>query len=125
MRRGDRSMLVIFVLLLAVGTSLWLAQTFVASPEMLRADVIQNRKVIKSFVLDAKAAPEELTIKYNGGYNTIYVEGGRIAIIDADCPDRDCVRRGWLKHAGESTICLPHRLEIRISGRSDVDGVSY
>jgi hypothetical protein len=52
-------------------------------------------------------------------------EDGRITVIEANCPDRDCVKRGWLKKPGDSAVCLPHRLVIRLTGESEVDGVTY
>ena len=38
---------------------------------------------------------------------------------DANCGDHTCIRTGAVSRAGESIICLPHRLEIRVIGGED------
>ena len=37
-------------------------------------------------------------------------------MADANCPDRDCVHAGWLSRPGQGSVCLPHRVAIRILG---------
>ena len=62
-----------------------------------------------------------LTADYS---NTITVAGGKIAVTDANCPGKDCVRYGWTESGGKSIVCLPNGLEIRIlAGNDDVDFV--
>lgn len=62
-------------------------------------------------------------IETEGGHiNTLVIEDGRAYIESADCPDKLCVKQHAISRAGESIICLPHRLVIRISGESGVDG---
>ena len=55
--------------------------------------------------------------------NRIVVRDGRVCIEDSDCPGSDCVHSGWIDKGGRSIVCLPNRVEIRISGESDVDFV--
>ncbi|RZS93016.1 NusG domain II-containing protein [Cuneatibacter caecimuris] len=49
-----------------------------------------------------------------GGTNTLVIEGGIARIEEADCPDRLCVRQGGISKNGQSIICLPHQLVVRI-----------
>lgn len=56
--------------------------------------------------------------------NCITVRDGKISVSGSDCPGEDCVHSGWKSHAGESIVCLPNQLEIRIQGESDVDFVT-
>jgi len=53
---------------------------------------------------------------------TVAVKGGRIAITGSDCPDKTCVRTGFIGVPGQITACLPNRLMIRIAG-GGVDAV--
>ena len=39
---------------------------------------------------------------------------GAIAICDIDCPDQVCVRTGFIESTGESIVCLPNRVIVRI-----------
>lgn len=60
------------------------------------------------------------------GNNTLTIQGGKAAVTEADCPDRICMKQGTIDKNGQSIICLPHRLVIRIeSGEEDsVDGIT-
>ena len=58
-----------------------------------------------------------LTVGEDRGFrNTIEVSGGRVRVTDADCPDRLCVRQGWISYDGESLVCLPHKLVVAVRG---------
>lgn len=58
----------------------------------------------------------------NGGSNVIAIEGGRVYMKYADCPDKTCQRRGGISHSGESITCLPNKINVSISGAPS-DGV--
>lgn len=52
-------------------------------------------------------------------------DGVRVAY--SGCPDKVCVRTGWLKAPGQSAVCLPCRVVVRLEGeRPDekVDGIA-
>ena len=49
-------------------------------------------------------------------YNILQIAGGRACMLDASCPDQLCVKMGYISHAGQSIICLPHKLVISIEG---------
>jgi hypothetical protein len=125
MRRGDKIMSVIFAVLLIACISVWAARKFILPEPSLSAEILQDGKIIRNIKLKHGAPAEEFTIESNNGCNVIRVEGDKIAVIYADCPDKNCVRRGWLKKAGDSTVCLPHRLVIIVQGNSEIDGVTY
>ncbi|WP_132015356.1 NusG domain II-containing protein [Hydrogenispora ethanolica] len=57
---------------------------------------------------------------------TISIEKGRIRFSDAGCPDRLCVKQGWLTSQGDRAVCLPSKtvILIRDSARP-VDSISY
>lgn len=57
--------------------------------------------------LEGEAAP--LSAQKSGG-----VPGLRV--VRADCPTQDCVRTGTIARSGQSIICLPARIIIRLEG---------
>ena len=67
-----------------------------------------------------------LTVGEGQGFsNVIEVSGGRVRVRDADCPDRLCVRTGWVSRDGESIVCLPHKLVVTVrGGEAGPDAVS-
>lgn len=55
---------------------------------------------------------------------TVAVRDGEIFILKTDCPDRVCEKTGKISHAGEAIICVPQRVEIRVSGDAEIDAVA-
>lgn len=90
------------------------------------ASIILDGAVVRTVELDAAAEPYEFDVTSEYGTNRIRVEDGRICVVDADCPDRLCVRMGWRKSASLPIACLPHRLVIEITdgGEDGVDAVA-
>ena len=58
----------------------------------------------------------------NGGTNILVIEEGAAYIAEASCPDKTCVRRGKIRHVGESAVCLPSRVSVTVVG-DDAYGV--
>lgn len=55
----------------------------------------------------------------------IKVEGGRISVIDSDCPDKLCVLQGAVDSPNIPIVCVPNRIVIKIpAGRTEVDVIS-
>jgi hypothetical protein len=54
------------------------------------------------------------------------IENNTARIKEADCPDELCVHQKEISKTGESIICLPHKLVIRISGgeEKEVDAMA-
>ncbi|MBQ7682601.1 MAG: NusG domain II-containing protein [Oscillibacter sp.] len=60
-------------------------------------------------------APSERVYSANG--YTIQVEFGPGArVVEADCPTQDCVHTGTVTYSGQSIVCLPARIVIRLEG---------
>ncbi len=58
----------------------------------------------------------------NGGTNTLVIENGRAKVSDADCPDKLCVKEGWVQYTGQCITCLPNKLTVTVvGGDSSVD----
>ena len=64
-------------------------------------------------------------IEGEGGYNLLVIEGGEVWLSEADCPNQLCVKTGRIRYAGQSIVCLPHKLAVRITGgASGLDAVT-
>lgn len=61
----------------------------------------------------------ELKIAEGISYNLFSAADGIIAMEEADCKDQICVHHKPISSAGESIICLPHRLVVEIIGDDD------
>jgi len=69
----------------------------------------------------------------DGSEATIEVlETGKARVTDSPCPDKTCVRTGWISRPGQAIVCLPNRIVVRIEGsatgrnlESCFDAVTY
>lgn len=66
------------------------------------------------------------TYELNGGTNTLIIEDGVAFLVDADCPDKLCVRQGKISKKGQTITCLPNKLTVSVCGadKGDVDIIS-
>ena len=68
-------------------------------------------KTVASYPLDTDGV-----FVLNGGTNTLEIKDGRARISDADCPNMQCVRQGWISRGGQSIVCLPNKVVVTIEG---------
>ena len=54
-------------------------------------------------------------------HNTLVIADGKATIIEATCPDGVCVRHRAIDKAGQSIICLPNKVVVRVVGEPIVD----
>ena len=53
------------------------------------------------------------------------IVGGGAWVWEADCPNLRCVKTGKIRYAGQSIVCLPHKVAVRIvGGASALDAVT-
>lgn len=113
--RGDL-IAIALVVLIAVGT----AACFVPRSSAAEAKTVQ---IFQDGTLEMEL-PLDMDRKFTigGEYeNEIEIANGAVAIVRSNCPGTDCVHTGRITQAGRSIVCLPNRVEIRITGESAVD----
>lgn len=54
------------------------------------------------------------TVTTDKGTNVVEVRDGRVRVVEADCPNHDCVDQGWIDQAGQQIVCLPHELWVEV-----------
>ncbi len=89
------------------------------------AVIEQDGKEVRRVELNSITQPETLVL--DGEISvTVLLEPGQVSIIHSDCPDQICVNTGVLTRPGQSAVCLPARVAVRIVGKSEssVDGMT-
>ena len=75
---------------------------------------------IKTYPLNKDA-----TIETEGEFkNIITVKDKTVWISYAGCPDKVCKNTGKISKKGQSIICVPEKMVVRIVGGGDVDAVA-
>lgn len=88
----------------------------------ITAVVERNGTVLLRQSLHSLSSP--VTYEFEGENNiTVQVElsPAGAAVLSSQCPDQICVHTGQITHAGESAICLPARITLRLEGTADTD----
>ena len=117
-KRGDLYLIVGCLLAALVCCCLWF---------LLRQDggtviVEQNGQETARYAL---SEDRTVRIEGEGGYNLLVIEGGEVYLSEADCPTQLCMKTGKIRYAGQSIVCLPHKLAVRIKGgASGLDAVT-
>lgn len=108
--------IIALVAALCLGLSLWLLQSNNANA----VEVWSDGKLVQTLSL---AVDQVLEVQSENGVNTVTVSGGKVAVTQADCPDKYCMARGWCS-GGVQIVCLPNRLVLKFVGENTVDGVT-
>ncbi|HOB09761.1 MAG: NusG domain II-containing protein [Limnochordia bacterium] len=122
-RKGD---LLIFVVLLLIGGIMLTSNLFRAKEPGNIAILEIDGVIVERFDLDADL--ENYRAETARGYNILDFADGAVRVIEADCPDKICIQFGWIRQVGQTIVCLPHRLIIRVvseASEQQLDGVAY
>lgn len=84
--------------------------------------VTVDKKIVYETTLDKDQIYE---IKTSAGSNTLVIKNGEAYISRSDCKDHLCENQGRIKKAGQSIICLPHKVVVEVKqDGANVDAVS-
>ena len=112
-----RDFLLIAAVILAAAAAVFFFQVKNRTSGTVYAIVEQDSK---------ESEPGEYRISDGDSYNVIEITEGGVRMKEADCPDQICVSRGLIQKSGQSIVCLPHRLVIRLEqvGDQGLDAVA-
>lgn len=112
----------LFLILPAFALALILLFWTTAASGTCTAIVEQDGRELMRIDLSAVTQPE--TIDLGGEYHiSLLASPGSIRFVASDCPDQICVRTGELSRPGQSAVCLPARVSVRLEGQQkDYDG---
>ncbi len=110
MKRRD---IILLAGIAAVIAGCFLGRSILYREGAVYAEIAQDGRVIETVSLSGDT-PRDIRIETDGGYNIVHVGNGAVYVTDADCAGHDCIKQGVIRHAGQSIICLPHRLTITV-----------
>jgi hypothetical protein len=78
-------------------------------------NIYVNSQLVQTIKL-TEETNEDIIIDNEYGYNLVRIRNNGIQVIEADCPNQDDVRAGFVNSPGIPIVCLPHRLTVIIEG---------
>ena len=123
LKKGD--LLLIGIILAVAVAGFGLMKLGNAGDGHREAVISQDGEIVQKIDLDSVNESVEITIP--GDYtNKLLIENGRIRFVDSDCPNKDCVKTGWISAKGSVAVCLPNKVMIKIEGvNEEIDGGTY
>ena len=116
----NAALLTIFLAALCVGSLVCLLLPSESSDTYI-AEIYQNGNLLMSIPLNHRQTETRtFTIEgENGCFNEVEIRQDSIRILSADCPDKLCIRQGFIHNSRLPLTCLPNRLVIRLRPVSD------
>lgn len=116
--------LLLFIIALFVASLLWsirLVSPFGSqSPAPVIAEIYQKGELL--YRIDLSQVTESYTLRLStesGATNSILVEPGCIGMLEADCPDKLCVKQGFYSSPSLPITCLPNGVVIQLRQSTD------
>ena len=119
-RKAD---IILFIVLVIIGLAASAALTLSHG----EAGSAEDRTVVvpapKQTAVDAPAGnPDDSASVQYDYYNVVVISGGTVSVTEASCKNQVCVKHGAISRPGESIVCLPNRLVVRIEDGSEEGG---
>ena len=126
MTRGDKYLAagILFAALIAIAAPLLRSSLFPPANPSRLAVVKARGRIAREIELSNNEKNSAFIVIGRLGASTVEVSGKGIRMKEAPCPEHLCVRQGWIRNAGESIVCIPGEIVIRIEGAAPVDAVT-
>ena len=114
-RKAD---IILFTALIVIGLAASVALSLSRTDAGAEAKVIieSGGKLYAGYPLneDREVVVPAPNRKGSDHYNTVLISEGKVSVTEATCKNQVCVKHGSITYAGESIVCLPNRLAVRI-----------
>lgn len=112
--------IIIVIAFIFVAVISWMIINNIYQSKGSFVEIIVGEKVKATLPLDKDT---EYRIAEKDFINVIKIKDGQAYMEAADCPDELCVKQGKIRKNGQSIICLPHKVVVRVisADNSDVD----
>ena len=114
--------IILVLSMVIIAAAAFLIINFAVKKDGSYAVIKVDGKVIKTLDLNSGETTIEVN-GYQGGVNKVVINDGKVSMTEADCPDELCVKTGKISRAGETIVCLPHRVVVEIKGSPDDDSI--
>lgn len=110
-----KDIIMVFIVILVSLAALFFSKIFTQSGDIVKI-------TLNGEVYCEKNLYENTEIQIDGT-NTAIIENGEVYMDYASCPDGLCIRQGKISDSSKKIICLPNKVVIEITKKSEIDMV--
>ena len=115
----------VIILFLFVSLGSWALLLWTSGSEKNKMiEIYSDNQLVQIVSLPAQDGYLEVT----GKPVRLELRENQIRFYETDCPDKTCIRTGFISRIGETAICLPNRVMVKIVGSGkdggQVDGIA-
>lgn len=115
-----KDFILIAVILIAIAALFGYTKFKDANEEAAVVAVYKDNELYKEIPLDEEV---EFTIKDGEHINKINVHDNGVEVTEANCPDKVCVKTGFITKPSQSIVCIPNKLNIKIIDNNSSDEI--
>ncbi len=113
MKKND--IIMVFIVIFISITALFFTKTFTDAGDTVKITVNGEVYCEKNLYEDSEI--------HIGSTNTAVIKNGEVYMNFASCPDGLCIRQGKISDSSKKIICLPNKVIIEITKKSEIDAV--
>lgn len=115
-----KDFILITVILIAIAALFGYTKFKDANEEAAVVAVYKDNELYKEIQLDEEV---EFTIKDGEHINKVKVHDNGVEVTEANCPDKVCVKTGFITKPSQSIVCIPNKLNIKIIDNNSSDEI--
>lgn len=124
MTKQDKILIIILVIIALAsfaGHRLWSK-----GQQVTTAEISADGKIVERIDLQGLTQQKEFSVQGPLGSTVVQVRDGEARIVSSPCPDKICIRMGWLKSSGQSAVCVPNHILLHIVSEENnqIDSIS-
>ncbi|MCK9479851.1 MAG: NusG domain II-containing protein [Firmicutes bacterium] len=109
-KKGD---ILIIIAVISVSMAFYFLYNRYANNGSVCAEIYYYSQLVDKVRLDNNETTHTFSVSQNEKV-VFEISGGGIRFIQSDCPDKICIKSGWLSKPGQSAACLPNGIIIKI-----------
>ncbi len=128
MKRYDLNVLFIILLIIIFITILSIVDINLFNKNSFSSLLIVEEKGKEIARINLPSEQKYYSLVGEWGNLILEIEGVKVRIAPSSkhyCPDKICMKKGWIGNLHESIICLPNQIVVYYEGKRTFDGITY
>lgn len=110
----------IIIIILLTGLAIFFAIDIFMEKKHIASKYIIIESPYKRTKYEFKPQTKRIKIKGRLGDSVILISTNYVKMLDSPCPNKLCIKQGKIYNPGESIICVPNQIIIKIVAKENI-----